>query len=293
MEQPKRFFQLRGFMRSGTNWIGNLLNLHPHICCTGEYHFDVMDGEFRRLIEKTCSPSSILSQEAIQESVVREYELFLKRLIEIGASLQNKKNAFVFVDRTPRPIDSLVMEGTRQIHVTRDGRDCLVSLTYHFLRLENDAFRKFPEMQKKRRKFHRHPAYFKRRQKELLDSEEWVRTRAKQWATFVKNDVEYIGNHRDSVLAMTYEEIHQETDKFRRMMYEFFEVDPDLAAPLNDKTTPGFRKENVASFYRKGVVGDWKSYFSRDVRHWFAEGAGEALIVAGYEENRDWIDSDG
>ena len=91
MEQPKRFFQLRGFMRSGTNWIGNLLNLHPHICCTGEYHFDVMDGEFRRLIEKTCSPSSILSQEAIQESVVREYELFLKRLIEIGASLQNKK----------------------------------------------------------------------------------------------------------------------------------------------------------------------------------------------------------
>jgi len=30
---------LRAYQRSGTNWMGNLLNLHPDIVCKGEFHF--------------------------------------------------------------------------------------------------------------------------------------------------------------------------------------------------------------------------------------------------------------
>ena len=31
-------FLLRGFVRSGTNWMGRILNLHPDINCQGEFH---------------------------------------------------------------------------------------------------------------------------------------------------------------------------------------------------------------------------------------------------------------
>ena len=32
-------FFLCGFGKSGTNWVGNLLNLHPRIMSVGEWHF--------------------------------------------------------------------------------------------------------------------------------------------------------------------------------------------------------------------------------------------------------------
>ena len=39
MAEPRYFF-LRGFMKSGTNWAGKLLNSHPEISCIGEYHWE-------------------------------------------------------------------------------------------------------------------------------------------------------------------------------------------------------------------------------------------------------------
>src|SRR6059058_5661183 len=37
--QHELFF-VRGHPRSGTNWVGALLNLHPQINCFGEFHFE-------------------------------------------------------------------------------------------------------------------------------------------------------------------------------------------------------------------------------------------------------------
>ena len=34
------FFFVRGHPRSGTNWVGALLNLHPQVNCFGEFHFE-------------------------------------------------------------------------------------------------------------------------------------------------------------------------------------------------------------------------------------------------------------
>ncbi|MEC7499536.1 MAG: hypothetical protein VYE67_14540, partial [Planctomycetota bacterium] len=40
VSKSRRYFGIRGCMKSGTNWAGNLLNLHPDISCTGEYHWE-------------------------------------------------------------------------------------------------------------------------------------------------------------------------------------------------------------------------------------------------------------
>ena len=47
--------------------------------------------------------------------------------------------------------------------------------------------------------------------------------------------------------------------------------------------------ENRGSFMRKGIVGDWKNYFSRDARKCFHEYAGDALIKLGYERDTVWV----
>lgn len=48
-------------------------------------------------------------------------------------------------------------------------------------------------------------------------------------------------------------------------------------------------QEDVRSFVRKGVVGDWKSKFSREARQVFDHYAGQALIDLGYEDDRSWV----
>jgi hypothetical protein len=47
-------------------------------------------------------------------------------------------------------------------------------------------------------------------------------------------------------------------------------------------------EEASSSFYRKGVAGDWRNYFSEQDRRDFKEEAGELLIRLGYEEDLDW-----
>lgn len=46
--------------------------------------------------------------------------------------------------------------------------------------------------------------------------------------------------------------------------------------------------ENTNSFFRKGIVGDWKNYFKASHIERFKEVAGDELINLGYEQDRNW-----
>ena len=48
-------------------------------------------------------------------------------------------------------------------------------------------------------------------------------------------------------------------------------------------------QEDIGSFVRKGVVGDWKNVFDDECRRIFHHYAGEELKLLGYEENDDWV----
>lgn len=52
-------------------------------------------------------------------------------------------------------------------------------------------------------------------------------------------------------------------------------------------------EENVRSFMRKGIIGDWKNYFGREARERFNAYAGDALIRLGYEADEAWVYNDG
>jgi hypothetical protein len=46
--------------------------------------------------------------------------------------------------------------------------------------------------------------------------------------------------------------------------------------------------ENLNSFFRKGIVGDWKNYFNDHHKSRFKSVAGELLIALGYEKDDNW-----
>jgi hypothetical protein len=127
----------------------------------------------------------------------------------------------------------------------------------------------------------------------LLGVEAWVRYHARRWAEQTGDDAAAIETARRSgtpVLTVRYEDLHANTEGWRRRMYEFLGVSPGEAAPLSVKTrtAPGFPTEDRTSFYRKGQVGDWKNFATTEFRRWFKEEAGEVLLAHGYERSRDW-----
>jgi hypothetical protein len=46
--------------------------------------------------------------------------------------------------------------------------------------------------------------------------------------------------------------------------------------------------EDKNSFYRKGVVGDWKNYMNKENVELFKKYSGESLILLGYEKDDNW-----
>ena len=47
--------------------------------------------------------------------------------------------------------------------------------------------------------------------------------------------------------------------------------------------------EDVNSFIRKGIAGDWKNKFTPEARRMFHKHAGDTLIALGYELDNSWV----
>ena len=289
MSTDKPIFLLRGFMRSGTNWISNLLNLHPDICCEGEFHLEWLADGFESISGNQGGPIALFKFDEFRQPAREKFAQFVRELIEMGCS--TKPEAKVLCDRTPAPLSSNILEDAKRIHVVRDGRDCLVSLTFHFLKMENPshALKDSPEMNRKHARLQANQNYFRNHPESLLDDEDWVTKRARQWANRYIEDMKYLEENRDKVYQIHYETLHAETNKYRGEMYRFMGLRFKDANPLTDLTKPGFKKEDVKSHYRKGAIGDWKKYFPKATREWFHAAAGEALVAAGYEADDSWI----
>ncbi|MFN9877370.1 MAG: hypothetical protein ACK557_02725, partial [Planctomycetota bacterium] len=71
----KRFFCLRGFMKSGTNWLGSLLDNHPAVSCQGEYHWQ----EFVGPIHSRNTKSSMLMDDGFRRFAIARFEGAIKR----------------------------------------------------------------------------------------------------------------------------------------------------------------------------------------------------------------------
>ncbi len=285
----RRFFFLCGCFKSGTNWVQNLLNLHPHARVRGEFHFEVL----RNAVDQLTNVYWFLgSNPRLREVAIDGSEAMVRRMIY--ASTRDKPGATWLGDRTPNPLRT-VIRGAPQIIITRDVRDVLVSWSFHHMRLDNEMGIAVPFREcwaAARPGFEADPKGFNPLDG-LLGHEGWVRHHAKQWAHICRASREALPKLEEDctpVLQIKYEQLHADLDGEVQRLYRFLDLDPKLAEAPSAKTNtrPGFGREDRKSFYRKGAVGEWRETLPDRIRTIIKEEAGEELIAAGYEEGLDW-----
>ena len=281
--QLRRFFFLCGCYKSGTNWVQNLLNLHPRVQVVGEFHFDVLTRAARQL---TSMSWFLGSDPHLSEVAVDGIEATIRRMMY--AATRDKPAATWLGDRTPHAVVP-VIRGAPQISIIRDPRDVLVSWSFHHLRLKDpnlmaDAFRAKAAVINT--KFKADPDAFNPLDGWLGD-EAWLRFHARQWADISRlsrQNIPRLRSEGTEVLEVRYEELHADLEAQRARLYTFLGLNPaEAAAPSDEtKTLPGFDRENRKSFFRKGVVGDWQNHLDDRVLKIIESEIGDELALAGY-----------
>ena len=201
-----------------------------------------------------------------------------------------EENATWIGDRNPSRIDTKILKGARHFHVVRDGRDVLVSRVFHLFNRPNvtNWFQSDERLKANLKEFQNDPDFFKKAPNELLGHEQIVRESARGWAELVQFNLDVPESYpKLRIMTVRYEEMHRDTEAGRASMYEFLNLKPEHAKPLDEKTTPGF-EEQPDKFYRKGAVGDWENYMTEQAREWFNDEAGEVLMKLGYSESLDF-----
>ena len=277
-------------MKSGTNWIGGLLNSHDDISCVGEFHWEKLVEEFERLL--TSEPIYRQTAKSPFDPKQRARESFERMLAESVCHFASP-NAVWVGDRTPHTMEPLIFKNQNapQICVVRDGRDVLVSRVFHLYNTPHTTglFERFPSMAEKLVQFQADPEFFNKHPELLLSELGMFEDSIRSWRTHIEKDLTTAREMTDlKVLFVQYEDVHADTLGQRQRMYEFLGVDLERCQPLEDKLTAGFDAEAPNQFLRKGAVGDWQNYFTSENKQRFKSLAGELMVDLGYTKSLDW-----
>ena len=277
----KTIFFVCGSMKSGTTWLQILLDAHPAISCGGEGHFSdkltpiLQDAvnDYGRYIDWK-NKQNIGGLDGYPSLGAPHLTYLLRTAILLLFSEQSKGRRVRAVgEKTPdnisgMPLLNQIFPEAKFIHLVRDGRDCAASGWFHNSRLS--------------------PAWLAQ---EFPTMEAYAAATAKGWAREQAAAVAFARERPQRCLALRYEDLIEDTATAFRSVLTFLGMPHDAAtiadccaksdfAKLSGGRAPG--KEDRASFYRKGVAGDWRNHFSAEANAAFIREAGPWLTHFGY-----------
>ncbi|QEG20732.1 sulfotransferase domain-containing protein [Mariniblastus fucicola] len=281
----RTYFCIRGYMKSGTNWVCRLLNLHPDIHSSGEFHWWKY---FETYNENNRVFQNLANQEKEDAIVRRGLEKMTLETLDYLAPAHAK-----FVgDRTPHTLHPIVIRNAPHISIVRDCRDIIVSRMFHYFNFPNisNYFRRYPARENIRKQFVKDPWFFHQSPDLLLADESFVRQTARQWKQYLVADRNTMKCHpKLPVKLVKYENLHEDLQGKAEALVSFLGADPSKLPQIPSHLMPGHREEKPNSFNRKGVVGDWMNYINPEVAGWIHDEAGDELIHQGYVESKAWI----
>lgn len=286
-KKKKQLFHVRGHPRSGTNWLGDILNLHPHVFTTGEFSLHLLEDSLNTLLQQNWYLFSRQNYELYMKELFRD---FLEKAFLYSEQLCEKPLIKRIGERTPTLLFKSIIEGNKIIYIYRDGRDVLVSWTFHVLSkprvLDLTAY---PLLQENVETFKHDKYYFHKHPEKLLQDEKWVFDVATMWMNHVRQDLNHMGVRSlrgneivRNIMVVKYENLHTDFDHIKSSLFNFLGVNPKLARQASEGSAPGISTEDSHSGRRKGKIGDWKNYFTPTSEKIFMEIAGELLSDLGY-----------
>jgi hypothetical protein len=187
-----------------------------------------------------------------------------------------------------------VVPRERTIYMVRDGRDCMVS--YYFKLLSS-----VPERSPLRRRLQERCP--------LPLSLETIRENLPAFIQFLfeENRASSIPYHlhvkaarQKALRTVRYEGLKADGERCVADAVAFLSsapADPDRVRAAITETSFEKRSGRVSGVedqghrtLRKGVVGDWRNYFTPEAAALFCSYAGQTLIELGYEKDRSWVE---
>jgi hypothetical protein len=316
-------FFVVGYQKSGTTWLMKMLDSHSEILCKGEgrpfgrrwrqehlkrrqkgypptslYNAILSSEDLRYWMERSVWSKRDDPEEHLDNLTRLAVEYFLTRqLLSSGKRLVGDKTVLL----SPEIVEeiSAVLPEAKVIHIIRDGRDVAVSVMHHRWNQAEDRGGTTPTTSDeiaKREAYRRDP-------EKLLNTGEgifldgFLENTAARWSTRVGKTVK----DGPALLGVNYEEVKYEDllekpgEEIERLL-EFLGADASQEAVKRCVGAASFEKlaggrsrgQEAASFFRKGVAGDWKNVFTQQDKQDFKAAAGDLLIELGYEEDYDW-----
>jgi LPS sulfotransferase NodH len=297
--------------RSGTTWLVRALNAHPDMYATelrafGEYADLVQDEgaaqpRLRITLDRYVDAlQQAHSWEPLGSSRIDVRDRLVGALYEtIAQDALQQTGKDVFVDKiTPYlgTSDRVATAIARRypdaavIMLLRDGRDVAVSGVMHWL-TKRMSGTSLSEHQRRRQ------AFFLERAGTAPDRF-FTETEIEEWARHWREPIDAVTTHlREQALVVRYEDMSRDLATEIRRICERLgidtsprAIDPCVAESTFELMSGGRRRGEDApgSHVRKGIVGDWQSYFTEADAAAFDRVAGRTLIEQGYEPDARW-----
>jgi GT2 family glycosyltransferase len=322
--QPGVFFVI-GQAKSGTSWVRSTLNSHPQIACLGEGKFFGRDfktgnpssgGKLPSMYSMFADSGDLRTwiggaghwigaggdREKFQAEMERHTKGLTKAAMDYFLQDARERTGKPLVgDKTPAHVGYMqeiheFYPESRIIHIIRDGRDQAVSSVFHWWR-ESDRpvfSGQDPGILKKKEAYYEDKDRFGP-EGESIFTENSLRGLARGWRRNVENAME-LGPRLfgEGYFETRYEDLLLGPDDIFEQMISLLgaNANREIVERCVEKNSfqsraknrkPG--EEDQGSFFRKGISGDWKNYFTPRDKRIFDEEAGETLEKLGYELN--------
>lgn len=266
-------------------------------------YFHKIQFELRRVAEELKAKNS-----TAPEIIDDWYHEGLKALFETLLYDTDQKKIFGNKAYTDLELFFKVYPTGKVINIIRDGRDVCVSKRFHTFRMgayyHGDEKKKWLYIlnsssfgrrvtNKLNRKFGWFgEKYYKKVSDKPLFSNVALAKYAQDWSLITEYILEWQTKRPKQVLCISYEKLKTDANQEIAKALKF--IGADASAEVVEKIIEQnlFSKlktsKGAESFFRKGIVGDWKNHFTPKDVHQFKELTGDLLIRLGYETEGDW-----
>lgn len=314
-------FFVAGEMRSGTSWLRHSLSDHPEITCGQEGSFFGRGYDHEEIPVYTGPVSSLTRALAVSRELETwhalpwnlwsdDYDEDLKNLCRVSVDYFLSKEVArtgrrIVGDKSPQHTENLdeifeIYPDARIIHIIRDGRDVAVSAMHHWWRLATDredgVFELTPEELGIRDDYAADRGRFLSEGRSIF-TEERLSQLARRWDYRTGKGSGDGGDlYGERYLEIRYEDLVADTPTIFGRVLEFLGASSEPRVIERCLRSSSFERassrsqgeEDSASFFRKGIVGDWRDVFTQRDREIYKELAGDRLVRFGYERSYDW-----